>query len=489
MNRIIIIEEELLEGIQENIDILINDWKIEGADEVFVRTHPKGVELNPNGIRTILQSIDNLEGALLIGELPIARIREDSTSIPWFATDYFFMELNETWNDEGENYVSCENYMPPTIFIGRLVVGSMTGYTLGDEKPTEIEFYNQYLEKLHQFRLYARQYSLRIGSDYTSIIYDEARNEFKACLVNNWGADTQVIAEWLTHLYPIENISVYEDVNRDEYWNILSNNKFDFLAFRSHSDGGQHTLEDGTYWNAVEYINVKADVNFFELTACGTGSMVWEQSEDPYDPASPKILKLVSDVLAWNIQFAETGGLIVIAPSISGAMNFTTVMYDNLRNGGTFGRAFRLWCEYMASSEGSYPAGWAFNLFFGDPFIRFDLPNFKCVIYTSLIGTKQEYKLHIMRIWRDIIFNQNKIGRFFVSFFYKTSPFFSKIIVKSRILRKLNRWFFVSILKLFELTPWNRKVKKYIAEKEQAKKQKLATPRLTECKICKKGKM
>ena len=48
LNRAIIVEDGLLEGLQENINILIEDWKREGADEVFTFTHPKGVSLNPS---------------------------------------------------------------------------------------------------------------------------------------------------------------------------------------------------------------------------------------------------------------------------------------------------------------------------------------------------------------------------------------------------------------------------------------------------------
>ena len=167
-------------------------------------------------------------------------------------------------------------------------------------------------------------------------------------------------------------------------------------------------------------------------------------------------------------------------------MNLTTIFYDNLREGGTFGRAFRLWAEHMQSFGN--PAGWAFMLFFGDPFIRFDIPNFECVIYTSLVGTKHEYKLYNKRIWRDKVFNKTTFGRFWVRFFYKTSPFIARLVVKSKTIRKLNRWFFLSILKFLEITPWNRKVKKFILEEERVKEVEITIPPIVECETCKKEK-
>lgn len=487
LNRAIIVEDGLLEGLQENINILIEDWKREGADEVFIFPHPKGVSLNVNGIRALLQSVPNLEGAFLIGELPIARMPMDPTPgnpRDWYASDYFLMELEGNWAVDERNYVSCQNYLPPTIFLGRLVVGEDTGHILGAAKPTILEFYNQYLEKLHSFRVSSSRFSLTIDGKKVFNYPSPARNEFKAALVNNWGGDTQIIVDWIAHLYPRENIAVYEDVNKDEYLSILTDNSFDYMAFRSHSGAMQHHLEDGTEWNASDYLTVNSDVNFFELTACSTGSLVWEELSDPYDPTSPKILKLVPDLLAWNILFAQTGGLLVLAPSISGAMNHITVLYDNLREGGTFGRAFRLWAEHM-NSFGD-PAGWAFTLFFGDPFIRFDVPNYDCVIITSLLGTALELKLPIMRLWRNNVFMANTLGRSMVQFFYRMSPYFSMITMKSKLIRAVNRRLISGALRVLEATPLNKIVKVHMIRKTPAKISATAQ-RVPECESCKKS--
>lgn len=445
-------------------------------------THPKGVHLNPNGIRTYLQSISNLEGALLIGELPITRI---GTPESWYASDYFFMELNGNWDVDGNNFVSCSNYQPPTIFIGRVIIGEDTGHVLGAEKPSILEFYNQYLAKLIGYRLNSSHISLAYNGQTYNRFSDSSRNNFKAVLVNNWGGDTQIITEWLTHLYPVEDISVYEDVNRDEYWDILDNNPYDFIAFRSHSFPMGHTLEDATIWNAHEYLLVESNVNFFELTACDVGSLVWDSPLDPYDPASPKQLKLVSDVLVWNILFAEKGGVIVLAPSISGAMNHTSVFYDYLHDGGTFGRAFRLWAEYI-HSFGARPEGWAFILFFGDPFIRFDIPNCQCVAYTSLVSSTFENKLKSLRIWRDEIFKKKPIGKSFVITYYGISPLFAKFIIKSKPIKSLSRWILIRILNILNHTKWN-KIVDYNLKITAPKSPKKLSLSIPECKVCKES--
>lgn len=482
MNRAIIVEEGLLEGLHENLAALVLQWKIEGAEEVVLYTHSKGANLNPNRIRTLLKAIPNLEGAFLIGDLPVARIGDSGS---WYASDYFFMELDGNWSVDENNFVTSDDNLPPSIFIGRLVIGDITGTILIPDKPTILEFYNQYLKKLIAFRNNAIRFSLMYNGRYRGVYRDEARNEFKAVLVNNWGGDTDLIIDWLTHLYPRENISAYEDVDRDEYWSILEGESYDFIAFRCHSAPMLHLLEDNTEWQASEYLMVESNVNFFELTACDTGSFVWESPIDPSDPTSPKELKLISDLLAWNIQFAEKGGLLVLAPSISGGMNNTSVFYDYLHDGGTFGCAFKLWAEYMHSF--GTPDGWAYIILFGDPFIHFNIPTYSCVIYIVFVGSIFEHKIKVLRMWRDKVITKKPFGKQLVRLYYRISPIFSKIVIKFNRIKALIRWFILQSLKYLEKTQWNQIVKYHMRIK--AKKKIIKIPRLKplECKSCKKN--
>lgn len=483
MNRVIIIEEDLLDILQVQLTILKKFWECEGADEIFLETHPKGVHLNPSIIREYLKSIPNLEGALLIGELPVARI---GTPDNWYASDYYFMELQGNWVVNADNFVSCNNYLPPSIFVGRIVIGEDTGGVLVTERPSIDQFYVRYFTKLLDYRLNSSFISIRRnGEEYDKYRFsDTARNNYKAVLVNNWGGDTQTIAEWLTHLYPQENIRVFADVNKDEYWAILEAEPFDFIAFRSHSSGMSHTLEDSTNWNGQDYLLVDSNINFYELTACGTGALVVDFPIDPSDPASPNRLRLTYDLLAWNILFAEKGGVIVLAPSISGCMNHTVKFYDYLVEGGTFGRAFRLWAEYIHSFAAN-PNGWAFNLFFGDPFIHFDIPDCKCMAYTSLVSSAHEYKLKELRLWRDIIFKRNSLGRSFINNYYRISRPISKLVIKFRYFKILSRRTLILILTCLKQTKWNRVVE-YNLKISVPKAPKKISLSVLECKYCAK---
>nr|MDO8115229.1 CFI-box-CTERM domain-containing protein [Candidatus Sigynarchaeota archaeon] len=450
MNRVIIVEEGLLDGIRDNINRLAEAWKNEGADQVSIISHPKGVNLDPSNMRGLLQSVPNLEGALLIGELPVARMALDPlehADHSWMASDYFFMELEGAWTVDSQNFVSCQEYLPPTIFVGRLVVGEDTGSCLIPNKPSILDFYNRYLEKLIAFRVFASTRTVIVDGKPELVIPPASRNGFKACLVDNWSGDTQMIVDWMSRLYPRGNISSFSNVNKDQYKNILESTPFDYMAFRCHSGPMWHDLDGGTLWNGSDYLLVNDNVNFFELTACDTGSLVWETSSDPLNPASPKILKLVSDLLAWNIQFAIKGGLIVLAPTISMPMNFITVFYDTLVLGGTFGSAFKSWAEYMQSFGD--PSAWAFTLIYGDPFIRFGVPNYNCVIYTSLMGTPLEPKISVLQRYRDTILKKRAMGELLVKTYYVLSPFASKMTMRFRPIRSINRAVLSAIITVF----------------------------------------
>lgn len=371
MNRAIVVEESLLAGLQPHIDVLIEDWKREGADQVFVLTLPRGVE-DPESLRTLLRSQPNLEGAFLIGELPVARMitdPDDDGDNSAAMSDYYFMELEGDWQVSDLNIVSTADNLPPSIFVGRLFLGEDTGFQLIPDKPTELEFYQRYLEKLHTFRT----------------TQPAARNDFKAAIANNFYGDAGPLIEWLTHLYPREDIDVHEGVTRTEYENILTGTPLDWLKLSTHGTGLGHSLDEGTNWNQSDYMVADSKVNFFEIESCSAGQTIWV---DNYDPSGPTV-KPYSDPIVSNILFAPTGGFVVIAPSIPFVMYSLPHFYDPLKEGGPFGKAFKLWME-QGVTEGAAASGitvgkWTTILLFGDPFIRFDVSTTPPLLYIWII--------------------------------------------------------------------------------------------------------
>lgn len=66
-----------------------------------------------------------------------------------------------------------------------------------------------------------------------------------------------------------------------------------------------------------------------------------------------------------------------------------------------------------------------------------------CFIATAAYGTEFCNELDILRGFRDNSLKQFRLGRFFIKFYYATSPYIANVIAKSSVLR----WFVRACLK------------------------------------------
>jgi hypothetical protein len=225
MDRALVIEDTLLAALQAEIDVLKRDWSAEGASYVHVLTHPKGVHLNPQALKDTYSNIPGLEGVLLLGELPVAMLQKANINAnnP-FMSDAFFMDTGGTWSVGARNIVTPQAPLRPSVFVGRVMYAPNTGWQQAavGEGLTEIEYYRQYLNKLHDFRLLSR-YLLVNGVPYPEdhwSIPPLIRCGFKALMINNFGsgpgADYSAYLDLFTHLYPLENIEHHGYVTRDQ---------------------------------------------------------------------------------------------------------------------------------------------------------------------------------------------------------------------------------------------------------------------------------
>jgi hypothetical protein len=453
MNRTVVVEESLLGGLQSSLDVLADDWRREGAGDVSILSHPKGVHLNPMDLRNKLTSIDDLEGALLIGELPVA-LMDDPSYAPAkrYMSEYFFMELKGNWTVSAENVVSSTDNQPPNICIGRVVLGPDTGYQLAatGNRPTEIEFYRRYLEKLHEFRCLS--VAIEAGPNPAVALPPVNRFGFRAVIVDNVDLSPGIHADRLGHLYPCENIDIHQFANKMEYTDILKSTH-DWLLLLAHSDPGGHQLADGDIWNPCDYLSADAKVNFFQFESCSVGSIVWV---DQFDPVNPGILKLVSDPFVSNVLFTPTVGILMIAPSVGGYFGNVTVFYDKLHEGGTVGEAFRYWMAEQIRL--GWPDGRNFMVLYGDPFARFGARVSRCIIGISFAGTTLAPRLAAIRKWRDKVFSRSALGRQLIRTYYKTSPYLEDAAAKSALMRTAIRFAVSKILFVLEATPSNSRI-------------------------------
>jgi len=74
-----------------------------------------------------------------------------------------------------------------------------------------------------------------------------------------------------------------------------------------------------------------------------------------------------------------------------------------------------------------------------------------CFIATAVYGNINHPNTIEFRIFRDVYLNNNTLGRLFVKFYYRLSPFFVKIIIGNDLLIKLMRYFLNFILRLIKL--------------------------------------
>lgn len=438
MKRAVIVQEDLLPYIQADLDVLVNDWKDEGADDVIILSHPMGINLNPSALKDQLKAIDNLEGALLMGQLPVVRMNFPGGQS--FESDYYFMDLDGTWQIDAKNIVTSLDNKKPQISIGRVILAPETGWR-DPNIPDELGFYQRYLKKLHNYRLFSNDTTIRIGNfflpfpTYTINIPPVIRFDLKGLIVNNLD-DPDIRRSMFEHLYSQENISSYEFVTHDEFSNILSGEGYDALWMLAHSDSGGHMLSSGTCWSPCEYYDSGFKINFLFFEACTAGAIIWE---DLGDIVNPGAIKLISDTFSSNIIFAPDYGIIMIAASKPGAFGNCTQFFDKLSEGGSFGNALISWMGDQILNN--WPQGGNYMMLFGDPFIRFGIyqKTQNCIIRTSLEGTKQSMYLYRLNHFRNRYLSKSWIGRICIKNIYSMSSIFGNLAKKSSAIRFITR--------------------------------------------------
>jgi len=134
--------------IQANFDQFVVDLEFEGYTVLVTQA----VTETPEDIRAILQSeySSGLVGVILVGEVPAAWIELYPMTHNYrshFPTDYFYMDLDGTWDDDDSDgfYDDFSGDMEPEIWAGRITPSFCT---FGDE----VEMLNHYFAKNHAYR-------------------------------------------------------------------------------------------------------------------------------------------------------------------------------------------------------------------------------------------------------------------------------------------------------------------------------------------------
>jgi len=150
---LVIANSSLAPSIHSSLEQYVSDLQTEGYKTVL---HIMDSEESPSNLRNFLkqkwEANNNLEGALLVGDLPIVwfEINKDIGGYySKFPIDLYFMDLNGSWNDSDEDgiydeHLNGEGDTYPEIWIGRLTASPLDG--------DESELINNYFQKNHAYR-------------------------------------------------------------------------------------------------------------------------------------------------------------------------------------------------------------------------------------------------------------------------------------------------------------------------------------------------
>jgi hypothetical protein len=142
----VFVDSVLYPAVQTGLDQFLLDLQAERYRVSLTRVW----NLTPVQIRAVLRSEyahAGLVGAIFVGDVPAAWMETILNYRSYFPTDYFYMDLNGTWEDYDADgfYDNLSDALEPEIWTGRITPSNCM---FGDEA----RLVNQYFEKNHAYR-------------------------------------------------------------------------------------------------------------------------------------------------------------------------------------------------------------------------------------------------------------------------------------------------------------------------------------------------
>ncbi len=283
-------------------------------------------------LRSHLASISGIEGAVFVGELPVAWFETNGFG-NWeeFPHDIYFSDLNGTYADADADgiYDGHTGNTAPEIWVGRICTQNLYW-------DAEIRLLKNYFHKNHRYRTD----SLSLPDRALAFIDDDWAG---------WGTC------YLDQVYT--NVTVIEDLDQTnaQNWRSQLATGYEWIHVCSHSSpfGNTFKLSSGNYSGTVanyEIYCLEPQAFFYNLFACSATRFV----EDNYSAG-------------WYV-FGEPYGLLAIGSSKTGGMLYFEDFYTPLGTPGTsIGNAFKSWF----TANGDYDWDWFYGLnIIGDPTLK-----------------------------------------------------------------------------------------------------------------------
>lgn len=351
---VIVVNHSLLSALEDEFQQFADDVASEGYDIVLLDVEGG----SPEEFKELLinEGGEDLEGAILAGELPLAWFEQyeyfddedepDNNLLREYPIDLFFTDLNGTWEDTSGNDIydvhSDENW-EPEIWLGRLPAWNLS-------RIDEDTLIAAYLERVHNYR----QGDLNLPHRALNFVDDDW-----IFAAGQWGDNIGLVyGDALTVAHPESTSAVNysRELQIDEGYELVQ------IAVHSTADSHIFWIDNHRRRDYFRFRQLRNDVvpnvMFYNLFACSNMNL--------------------SGNLCLGALYALRGnyGLGAVGSSKIGSMLYFEDYYRHLADNLNLGEAFKLW--FIQHGHEPRHENWARSWFygmthFGDPTLKIPL--------------------------------------------------------------------------------------------------------------------
>lgn len=344
-NLLIVVNSDIYEPIKSSLDQYILDLEAEDYNVTLIEFEGNRA---PEELKDYIKDIPDLKGAILVGDLPIAKFENEYGSTKHtYPVDLFYMDLDGEWSDTNNNgiydtHTKGTGDLHPEIWVGRLFSS-----TLHYNDMDEVAVLNNYFRKNHDYR------TGKLNQPDRALSYlDDDWSNWKECSLDSAYSDVTVVNKPKTTV--TDN---YKDQLRGKY------GEYEWVNLCAHSEPTRHyfktspTKFETTYVDYSDIRDIDSKILFYNLFGGPAGR---------YN---------VPDYLAGYYIFGKKGGLAAICSTNIGGMRDFDKFYSHLgqEKRKTLGEAFKAWFNAQdLSGEDFYVYGMTL---LGDPTLRINPPS------------------------------------------------------------------------------------------------------------------
>ncbi|MEO0256280.1 MAG: C25 family cysteine peptidase, partial [candidate division WOR-3 bacterium] len=251
----ILVQDEVRPGIQTSLDVYLADLANEGYRPIVVEVSKTD---SCQIIRTILQGLYSsagIEGAVLIGDIEVAKYLK--FSLDYAYTDLYYMDLDGMWIDEnGDGIFDLHTgNKEPEIWVGRLDCA-----TLSFNGANQVDLLNAYLLRNHNYRS-----GVTHLSEKALIFLDDDDQSF--------GHDT-IIPRYLDPVFWQKVLVSGHDSTDAEHYSTMLGYTYGLIWVGAHSVATAHYFTSDTGYSifrSIQLPDIDPQTPFYFVDGCSTG--------------------------------------------------------------------------------------------------------------------------------------------------------------------------------------------------------------------------